>query len=44
MNADENKIADKKAWTQPALTRLDAGSAETQSGANGDGGGGAQGS
>jgi hypothetical protein len=44
MIADENKIDAKKAWTRPVLTRLDAGSAETQAGATPDGGGGAQGS
>ena len=42
MNANENN--EKKVWAQPAVTRLEAGSAETQAAPQGDGGGGAQGS
>jgi hypothetical protein len=41
-----NKIEtnEKKVWAKPELKRLEAGSAETQAGPQGDGGGGAQGS
>lgn len=39
-----NTQIEKKAWIQPEVARMSAGSAETQAGANPDGGGGQQGS
>jgi hypothetical protein len=42
---DMNSAAgEKAAWVRPEVTRLNAGSAESQAGPRGDGGGGAQGS
>jgi hypothetical protein len=44
VNNLENQTVEKKGWTAPKVTRMSAGSAETQAGNNPDGGGGAQGS
>lgn len=45
MNAEKIVVSDtKRAWTRPEVSRLEAGSAESQRGNNPDGGGGNQGS
>lgn len=45
MNQDKvMSAAGKREWSAPEVTRIEAGSAESQRGANPDGGGGNQGS